>query len=66
MARRLDEVRVGILVIGVCNFGVSFYLALRTAMDARAMGRRERAELLARLGHEFRVAPGRFLWRPKE
>jgi len=56
----------GISVIGVCNFGVSFYLALRTAMDARAMGRRERAELLARLGHEFRVAPGRFLWRPKE
>ena len=54
----------GILVIAVCNIGVSFALALRTAMRARDLGRRERARLWAALRHAFRLAPTRFLWRP--
>jgi site-specific recombinase len=55
----------GILVIAVCNIGVSFALALGTAMRARDLGRTERARLWAAIRHAFRASPRRFLWRPK-
>ena len=54
----------GILVIGALNFGISFALALRTAMRARDLGRPERARLWAAIRHAFRAEPRRFLWRP--
>lgn len=56
----------GILVIGVLNFGISFALALRTAMRARDLGRRERARLWKAIRHAFRAEPGRFLWKPPQ
>jgi site-specific recombinase len=56
----------GILVIGVLNFGISFALALRTAMRARDLGRPVRARLWAAIRHAFRAEPRRFLWRPDE
>jgi site-specific recombinase len=56
----------GILVTGICNVGVSFSLALRTAMRARDLGRPERARLWAAIRQAFRASPRRFLWRPKE
>jgi site-specific recombinase len=56
---------VGILVIGVFNFGISFALALRTAMRARDLGRAERARLWAAIRHAFKAEPRRFLWKPR-
>jgi len=56
---------LGILVIAVCNIGVSFALALRTAMRARDLGRAERSRLWAALRQAFRAEPRRFLWRPR-
>lgn len=53
-----------ILLIGALNFGVSFALALRTAMRARDLGREERARLWAAIRAAFRENPGRFLWQP--
>jgi site-specific recombinase len=55
----------GILVIGALNFGISFALALRTAMRARDLGRAERARLWAAIRHAFRAEPRRFLWKPE-
>ncbi len=52
----------GILVIGVCNFGVSFHLALRTATRARGMAG---AEPLMGLGRAFLKDPWRFLGPPR-
>jgi site-specific recombinase len=54
----------GIVVMGACNFGVSFALALRTAMRARDLGRRERGRLWSAIRMAFRERPSRFLWRP--
>lgn len=55
----------GIMVTAVCNIGVSFALALGTAMRARDLGRPERARLWAAIRHAFRASPRRFLWRPR-
>ena len=54
----------GIAGIGVCNFGVSFALALRTAIDARALDREGRAGLRRLLWVAFREDPLRFLGPP--
>lgn len=54
----------GILAIAACNLGVSFALALRTAMRARDLGRPERARLWAAIRTAFAAHPRRFLWRP--
>lgn len=53
----------GILVIGVCNFGVSFHLALRTAMRARGVNGTSR--LLPWLGRQFLREPWTFLGPPR-
>jgi site-specific recombinase len=55
---------LGILVIAVCNIGVSFGLALRTAVRARDLNPAERRRLWRELGRAFRADPKRFLWRP--
>lgn len=52
-------------LIGICNFGVSFFLALRTAMQARDLGATERARLRRALRRAFRERPARFLWLPR-
>jgi site-specific recombinase len=54
----------GILAISACNFGVSFLLALRTAVDARNLDRPGRAGLHRLLGRAFRDRPWRFLGPP--
>jgi site-specific recombinase len=63
-----QEVAWGLLsigLIGICNFGVSFTLALRTAMQARDLGATERALLGRALRDAFRKQPSRFLWIPR-
>ena len=54
----------GIAGIGVLNFGVSFALALRTAIDARALDRQGREGLRRLLWTAFREHPLRFLGPP--
>ena len=54
----------GILAISACNFGVSFLLALGTAVDARGLDRPGRAGLHRVLGRAFREHPWRFLGPP--
>ncbi|MDQ8164654.1 MAG: hypothetical protein P3A28_02715 [Gemmatimonadota bacterium] len=53
-------------LIGICNIGVSFALALHTAMRARDLGTGERARLWAAIRAAFRERPSRFLWRPRD
>ncbi|HEU4951336.1 MAG TPA: hypothetical protein VFT46_05260, partial [Holophagaceae bacterium] len=53
-----------IALIGVCNFGVSFWLALRTAMRARDLDPKGRREFRRRLLRALNRQPGRFLWAP--
>jgi site-specific recombinase len=55
----------GIVLIAACNLGVSFALALRTAMRARDLGPAERARLWAAIRIAFAADPRRFLWRPR-
>jgi site-specific recombinase len=54
----------GIGGIGLLNFGVSFLLALRTAVDARAVDRRGREGLHRLLWQAFQADPLRFLGPP--
>jgi len=54
----------GIAGIGVLNFGVSFLLALRTAIDARGLDRKGREGLRRLLWTAFRDNPLRFLGPP--
>ena len=54
-----------IAVIGVCNFGVSFWLALRTAMRARDLDPKGRRELRRRILSALNRQPARFLWAPR-
>ncbi|HET8902224.1 MAG TPA: hypothetical protein VFM84_09825 [Holophagaceae bacterium] len=64
---RWSEVLIGfasIGVIGVCNFGVSFWLALRTAMRARDLDPKGRRELRRRILSALNRQPGRFFWAP--
>ncbi len=55
----------GIVLIGALNFGVSFGLSLRVALQARDLDAQERRELLRALGAAVRASPGRFLRAPK-
>ncbi|HJW08874.1 MAG TPA: hypothetical protein VJ483_04520 [Holophagaceae bacterium] len=54
-----------IALIGVLNFGVSFALALRTAMRARDLSAKGRRELRRAILVALNRQPGRFLWAPK-
>ncbi len=53
-----------IVVIGIFNFGVSFWLALRTAMRARDLDSKSRRELRRRILSALNQHPSRFLWAP--
>ncbi len=52
----------GIVVTGILNFSVSFYLSLRTALRARDLDARQRAVLWRDLRAAFRANPKRFFW----
>jgi site-specific recombinase len=52
---------LGVVLIGLLNFGVSFALSLRLAIQARGLEARGRRELLKALGKAFLRKPGRFL-----
>jgi site-specific recombinase len=54
----------GVACIGALNFGVSFLMALRTAMGARGLDRRGRDALRKLLWRAFRDHPWRFLGPP--
>jgi site-specific recombinase len=55
----------GIAAVGVCNFGVSFWLSLRTAMRARGLDPKSRRALTWRILKALNARPGRFLWAPR-
>jgi site-specific recombinase len=56
---------IGILVIGLMNFGVSFALALTVALRAREVTGRERLNLASMVLRAFLRKPLRFFWPPK-
>jgi len=56
----------GIAGIGVFNFGVSFMLALRTAIDARDVDRKGREGLRRLLWTAFRGNPWHFIGPPAD
>jgi site-specific recombinase len=56
---------LGVVLIGVLNFGVSFGLALRVALQARDIVRKDRRKLLQVLWRTFVAHPGRFVFPPK-
>jgi site-specific recombinase len=62
--RDLGWALLGIAAIGVCNFWVSFDLALRTARRARGLDPAGMAGLHQHLGRAFRRRPWRFLGPP--
>jgi len=51
---------VGIIIIGLLNFGVSFVLALTVAFRARDVSRRERLALWGAVGRRFLRSPVEF------
>lgn len=55
---------LGVALIGLTNLGVSFALALRTAMGARRIAFAHWGPLLAALGRRFRQRPGSFVRPP--
>lgn len=57
---------LGVALIGLTNLGVSFALALRTAMGARRIAFAHWGTLLAALGRRFRQQPRSFLLPPEE
>jgi len=57
---------LGVALIGLTNLGVSFALALRTAMGARRIAFAHLGPLLATLGRRFRQQPRSFLLPPEE
>ena len=56
----------GIGVIGLCNFGMSFALALVVALRAREVGIREQLGLIRAVLCHFRTAPLDFFWAPRD
>ncbi|MBL8344082.1 MAG: recombinase [Rubrivivax sp.] len=56
----------GIVVIGVLNVGVSFWLAFRVALRSRGVRLPERARINAAVRRRLRTRPGEFLWPPRE
>lgn len=57
---------LGVALIGLTNLGVSFALALRTAMGARRIAFAHWGPLLAALGRRFRQRPRSFLLPPED
>ena len=57
---------VGVAVIGACNFGVSFVLALLVALRARDVPGGERLTLLRAVIGRFWRRPFEFFWPPRE
>ena len=55
---------VGIIFIGLLNFGVSFVLALTVAFRARDVSRRERLALWGAVGRRFLRSPLEFFFPP--
>lgn len=62
--RDLAWAGLGILGIGLCNFGVAFDLALRTARRARGLAPERLGDLRRQLTRAFRTRPWRFLGPP--
>lgn len=56
---------LGIGVIGLLNFGVSFVLALSVALRARQVTRDDRWRLLASVAATFVRSPSQFFWPPR-
>jgi site-specific recombinase len=56
----------GIAIIGMCNFGVSFALALTVALRAREVSTRERVNLAVSVFREFLRRPHHFFYPPKD
>ena len=63
--RELAWALLGILGIGIFNFGVSFDLALRTARRARGLDQKGLSNLRLKITKAFRQSPWRFLGPPK-
>ena len=57
---------VGIAIIGLCNFGVSFALALVVAMRARDVPRGERRNLPGAVLRRFVRRPIEFFYPPRD
>jgi site-specific recombinase len=57
---------LGIVTIGILNFGVSFVLALRLAERARGLDAEQRRAVWGAVWQSFRSSPGRFLWIPRK
>jgi len=57
---------IGIAIIGMLNFGVSFALALVVALRAREVPRHERRTLPGAVMKRFFTRPLEFLYPPKE
>jgi site-specific recombinase len=55
---------LGIVVLGLLNFGVSFFLALLVALRARDVTRRERVGLAKSVARSFLRRPTRFFFPP--
>lgn len=56
---------LGVACIGLLNFGVSFALSLRLAIQARGLGDQDRLALGKAIFRAFRKQPTRFLWSAK-
>lgn len=54
---------LAVMLIGTINIGVSFALALRTAMRARGLGRGQRQGIFRALRSALVAQPARFLWK---
>ena len=57
---------LGIALIGALNFGVSFALALRVALQARGLALTDRRALLRGLWRMFAAMPGQFFIPPRD
>jgi len=56
----------GVVVTGLLNVGVSFWLAFRVALRSRGVRLTERARLNAAVRRRLRTRPSEFLWPPRE
>jgi site-specific recombinase len=54
------------LLVGVCNVGVSFYLAFALAMKARGVSSIDRKRIGMALRLRLRRAPRSFFWPPSQ
>lgn len=59
----IGKMGLAILLIGTINIGVSFALALRTAMRARGLVRGQRQGIFRALRGAFAADPARFFWQ---